>query len=144
MSAISYGIPYNLNLPGDLSVAGNTYVNNLVSGTSAGLILFPTLSTLTTGNGTSTVNWNVLTQPVASLTLSGNSTMAPTGMVPGCSAMLFVTQGSTGKLSLAWPTGSVKWSYGTSPIYATGVGKTDILQFVSDGTWLYGYYSSEY
>jgi hypothetical protein len=33
---------------------------------------------------------------------------------------------------------SVKWPGGTTPTITTGSGKTDVLTFVSDGTYWYG------
>jgi hypothetical protein len=97
-------------------------------------------TTLTSGNS---IAWNLSTNQVARLVLSTNGTMADaSNKVDGSVYILLVTQG-TGSNTLAW-NATYKWPGGTAPTLTTGVSKSDIFTFISNGTNLFGVASQNY
>jgi hypothetical protein len=85
-----------------------------------------------------TINWDLETAQVAQVTLTASRTIAaPTNMVNGGKYTLSVIQGGTGSYTLTW-NAVFKWPASTAPTLTTTVGKRDIINFVSDGTYLYG------
>lgn len=94
-------------------------------------------ATLTDG---ATISWDLDTQPIASVVLDGNRTLAtPTNIRAGGTYYLRVVQDdTTGSRTLTWPA-EVKWAGGTAPTLSTAVDSEDIFSFVSfDGTTLMG------
>lgn len=90
--------------------------------------------TLTDG---ATVNWDMNSGSIATVTLGGNRTMAaPTNLKKG-TCILYVNQDATGSRTITW-NAVFKWASGTAPTLSTGVSKKDLLTFVCDGTNLYG------
>lgn len=92
-------------------------------------------ATLTDG---ATISWNLNSQQVASLTLGGNRTLSnPTNLVNGGTYALIVKQDATGNRTLSYGT-AFKWMGGITPALSSTANATDILVFISDGTYLYG------
>jgi hypothetical protein len=94
-------------------------------------------ATLTDG---ATINWNLNTQQVATVTLGGNRTMAnPTNMQAGATYRLRPVQDGTGSRTLSWGT-AYKWlnAGNTPPVLSTAAGAVDFIDFDCDGTYLYG------
>jgi hypothetical protein len=97
-------------------------------------------TTLTSGNS---IAWDLSANQVARLVLSTNGTMSDaSNKVDGSVYILLVTQG-TGSNTLAW-NATYKWPGGTAPTLTTGVGKSDIFTFISNGTSLFGVASQNY
>jgi len=87
----------------------------------------------------STTNWNGALGQIATLTLTGSTTMAaPTNMQVG-TYILTVIQDSTGSRTITWNS-VFKWPVGTAPVLTTTASHKDILSFVCDGTNMYGSY----
>jgi hypothetical protein len=90
--------------------------------------------TLTDG---ATINWDVSTGAVATVTLGGNRTFAaPTNLKVG-TYLLHVIQDGTGSRTITW-NGVFKWPAAVAPTLTTTANRRDIISFVSDGTNLYG------
>lgn len=89
-----------------------------------------TLQTLTDG---SSIAWNLSAGGLATVTLSGNRTLAnPTNIAAGI-YMLKVIQDGTGSRTLAYGT-SYKFAGGVVPILSSAAAAYDILTFFCDGT----------
>lgn len=97
-----------------------------------------TQATLTAEDSAGTFEWNLNTQQVGILTLTGNSTLAtPSNQQAGGVYTLVVKQDVTGGHTLTFnPT--YKFPGGTAPTITSGTNAVDVLSFVSDGTNLYG------
>jgi hypothetical protein len=99
---------------------------------------FP-LAALTDG---ATINWNLNTQQVASVTLAGNRTLAaPTNIQAGGTYILFVRQDGTGNRTLTLDSA---YRFSATPTLSTAANAIDIFSFVSDGTSLFGSVSKGY
>jgi hypothetical protein len=86
-----------------------------------------------------TVNWDMDSGGIGTLTLGGSRTMAaPTNLKKGV-YILHVVQDATGSRTITW-NAVFKWPAGVAPVLSTGAAKRDILSFVCDGTNLYGSY----
>lgn len=98
------------------------------------------MSTLNqTEDSSGVVNWSLLTQQVAQITLTASTTLAnpSNGIEAGATYVLIVKQDSTGGRTMAFSS-KYKFPGGTAPTLSTGANAVDILCFVSDGTNLYG------
>lgn len=85
-----------------------------------------------------TVSWDLSTNQVTSVTLAGSRALAnPTNMRNGATYVLFVKQDATGGRTLTYGS-NFKWPSGTAPVLSTAANATDILSFISDGTYMYG------
>jgi hypothetical protein len=92
----------------------------------------------------SSITWNLATQQVASVTLTGNATLAnPSNMVNGGTYILTITQDGTGSRTLAYGTDYL-WPGGVSPTLTTTPGAVDVLTFVSNGSVMRGAISQGY
>jgi hypothetical protein len=92
----------------------------------------------------SSITWNLATQQVASVTLTGNATLAnPSNMVNGGTYILTITQDGTGSRTLAYGTDYL-WPGGVSPNLTTTPGAVDVLTFFSNGTIMRGAISQGY
>jgi hypothetical protein len=110
--------------------AGSAFVGGLCTGVGA--------TALTGLTDASSIAWNLAAAPTASLTLTGNHTLAnPSNMTAGGTYILIVTQDGSGSHTLAYSS-DYKWPLGTAPVLSTAPGAVDILTFVSDGTHMYG------
>lgn len=96
--------------------------------------------TLTDG---ATVNWNMASGVIATLTLTGNShaIAAPSPMRVG-SAILHVFQDTTAGRVVTW-NAVFKWPGGVAPVLSPGANKHDIFSFVCDGSSLFGTYMND-
>ena len=92
-------------------------------------------TTLTDG---ATIAWDLSSNQVAKITLSGNRTLsAPTNMKDGATYILIVSQDATGSRTLAYNS-VFKFPNGTAPTLSTTARAVDILTFVSNGTYMFG------
>jgi len=82
-----------------------------------------------------TINWN--NGKIQKLVLGANITITFSNAVAGEKLILFITQDSTGNRTITWDS-NVKWEGGTAPTLTTTANKTDVIAFVSDGTYYYG------
>lgn len=90
--------------------------------------------TLTDG---ATINWDMNSGGIATVTLGGNRIMAaPTNLKKG-TYVLHVIQDGTGTRLITW-NAVFKWSGATAPVLTTTASRRDLLTFVCDGTNLYG------
>lgn len=81
--------------------------------------------------------WDVSTNQVTSVTLTGNVTFsAPTNQQDGGFYSITVIQDGTGSRTAAWNT-VFKWAAGTAPTLTTTASAKDIFVFRSDGTNMY-------
>lgn len=81
-----------------------------------------------------TINWNLNTEQVASVTLAGNRTIAaPTNQVDGSTYILHIIQDATGGRTLTWNS-VFKWAGGVTPVLSSAASAHDIISCVSDGT----------
>jgi len=97
------------------------------------------MSTLNqTSDSSGVVEWSLLTQQVAEITLTANTTLQnPTQQQAGATYVLIVKQDGTGNRTLSYGS-EYKFPAGTAPTLSTGANDVDVLCFVSDGTNLYG------
>ena len=84
----------------------------------------------------STIDWNLQTQQVAKLTLTGtNRTLnAATNHVAGLVCVLSIIQDGTGSRTIGTYNGTYKFAGGAAPTLTTTANARDILVFISDGT----------
>lgn len=85
-----------------------------------------------------TITWNTGAYPTARVTLGGNRIFdAPVPLEPGATYILYIVQDATGSRLITW-NAIFKWPGGTAPTLSTGAGDTDIIAFVTDGTYMFG------
>ena len=75
---------------------------------------------------------------ILDLTLTGNCVLtypAPSG---GGQFTLLLKQDATGSRTVTWPS-TVRWAGGTAPTLTTTAGRTDVVAFLSDGTYWLGF-----
>jgi len=118
-----------LHVIGNCNLAGTLTFNDftesvVVIGNSS------TAKTIALNNGT-----------MQTCTLTGNCTFTMPTVTAGKSFTLFLNSGS-GSFTATFT--GVKWSGGTAPTITVTANKTDILSFISDGTYWYGAYSQNY
>lgn len=81
-----------------------------------------------------TQDWNLQTNQVCDLTLTGNTEFdAPTNMKDGGFYSITIIQDGTGNRTATWNT-VFKWAGGTAPTLTTTASAKDIFVFRSDGT----------
>jgi hypothetical protein len=86
----------------------------------------------------STITWNLNSQQVATVTLTGNATLAaPSNRKNGGTYILIVKQDGTGGRTLGYSS-LYKWAAQGVPSLTPDANAVDILTFVSDGTNMYG------
>jgi hypothetical protein len=102
-----------------------TYTRQQVFGTS----------TLTDG---ANISWNLDSNQVTTVTLGGDRTLDnPTNMINGGKYTIIVKQDGVGTRLLTFDT-AYKWAGGTPPTLSTAINAIDIIDFISDGTNMYG------
>jgi len=106
----------------------SAYWVNLYDGGTA------SLSSITSNFNISNVHKFVVTGTTTTATLIGGSA--------GGRYLLMVTQGTTTGGVLFSPTASIRWSNGIAPALSTSSNVTDLISFVSDGTYYHGAYST--
>ena len=75
---------------------------------------------------------------ILDLTLTGNCVLtfpAPSG---GGQFTLLLKQDATGSRTVTWPS-NVRWAGGTAPTLTATAGQTDVVAFLSDGTYWLGF-----
>ena len=84
----------------------------------------------------SSVDWNLQTQQVAKLTLTGTGRTlnAATNHVAGLVCVLSIIQDGTGSRTIGTYNGTYKFAGGAAPTLTTTANARDILVFISDGT----------
>ena len=101
-------------------------------------------ATLTQSDSAGTFEWDLNTQQVAVMTLTGNAALnSPSNQQAGGSYILIVKQDGTGGHSLTFD-GAYRWPNSVTPAVSTGINKADVFTFVSDGTYMYGSISRNY
>lgn len=84
-----------------------------------------------------TIDWDLDSGNIATVTLGGNRTLNfPTNLRAGYFT-LKVIQDGTGSRTLAFDS-SYQWSFGSAPSLSTGAGEVDVFTFTCDGTNVYG------
>jgi len=114
-----------VNLAGNASISGvKTFTGNASFG----------VKVLTFGTS---IAWDLATGNLATVTLTGNATLAnPTNVTPG-TYIVRVTQDAVGAKTLAYGT-NFKFPGGTAPVLSTVANAVDILTFINfGGTQLY-------
>ncbi len=95
----------------------------------------PKPGTLTDG---ANIAWDAEAIQFASVTLGGDRVLDnPTNLVAGQRYYLLVTQDGAGTRLLTYGSAFL-WPGGTAPTLTTAAGAVDLLEFISDGTSLYG------
>jgi hypothetical protein len=98
----------------------------------------------TTLTDAASIEWDLSSNQVASVTLGGNRTLnAPTNQVDGATYILAVIQDGTGSRTLAY-NAVFDFPGGTAPTLSTAVGAVDILTFVSNGTNMRGVFQGNF
>ena len=131
------------------------YVNNALSNITSGIT--PLSNVYLTGNinpgtvnvtsqtlsdASGTINWNMATGPVATVTLTGTgrTVAAPTNLKVGTIILHIYQDGTGGRTITTWNS-VFKWTAGVAWVATnTSPNAHDVLSFVSDGTNLYGSY----
>jgi hypothetical protein len=117
------------NLNSTTNISGAATFTGTVS--IAGNMLSQTLT------DAATVNWNMNSGQIATVTLAGNRTMAaPTNLKQG-TYILFILQDAAGSRTMTW-NAVFRWPQGIAPVLSPYANWRDMLSFVSDGTYLYG------
>lgn len=75
---------------------------------------------------------------IMNLTLTGNCTFTFPTAASGGQFTLLLAQDATGARTAAWPT-TVRWPGGTAPTITGTASRTDVISFVSDGTYWLGF-----
>ena len=94
-----------------------------------------TLTTANTGTAYTVAN---TAASILDLTLTGNCVLtypAPSG---GGQFTLLLKQDATGSRTVTWPS-TVRWAGGTAPTLTATAGRTDVVTFLSDGTYWLGF-----
>ena len=82
--------------------------------------------------------WNLNTQQVAKVTLTGNvGSVTPQNMQDGGEYILRVIQDGTGSRTISWGS-TFKWPGAAQPTLSTAAGAIDIFTFICDGSLMYG------
>ncbi len=75
---------------------------------------------------------------ILNLTLTGNCTFTFPAAASGGQFTLLLAQDATGARTVTWPT-SVRWPGGTAPTITATAARTDVISFISDGTYWLGF-----
>jgi hypothetical protein len=75
---------------------------------------------------------------ISNLTLTANTAFTFPAAATGGQFTLLLLQDATGSRIPTWPT-SVRWPAGTAPTLTTTAGRTDVISFISDGTYWLGF-----
>jgi hypothetical protein len=109
--------------------------------TAAGQI-HSTLQTLT--NSTS-ITWDLNGKQNAQLTLDANGTVSTvSNQKSGAIYFLKIAQNGTGNYTLTFSDAAFKFPNGVEPVISTGASAVDVIQFISDGTYMYGTWVGDY
>lgn len=75
---------------------------------------------------------------ILDLTLTGNCVFTYPAASSGGQFTLLLTQDATGARTVTWPA-SVRWAGGTAPTITATAARTDVISFLSDGTYWLGF-----
>ena len=75
---------------------------------------------------------------ILDLTLTGNCVLTYPTPAGGGQFTLLLKQDATGSRTVTWPS-TVRWAGGTAPTITATVGRTDVVAFLSDGTYWLGF-----
>ena len=98
------------------------------------------IATLAGGNS---IFWDMGANPVATVTLTDNATLYVSNYNAGGTYKLVVFQNITGNWTLSYDP-NIKWPNNTAPTVSTAANAMTVLEFVSDGTFIYGTVSQAY
>jgi hypothetical protein len=87
---------------------------------------------------TATHTVNLLNGSVQQLTLTGSTTFTFPAVGGGKQFLLMLTQDATGSRLATWPS-TVRWAGGTAPTLTTTAAKTDVISFLSNGSYWLGF-----
>lgn len=94
-----------------------------------------TLTTANTGTAYTVAN---TAASILDLTLTGNCVLTFPTPAAGGQFTLMLKQDATGSRTVTWPS-TVRWAGGTAPTLTATATRTDIVTFVSDGTYWLGF-----
>lgn len=94
-----------------------------------------TLTTANTGTAYTVAN---TAASILNLTLTGNCVLTFPTPDAGGQFTLLLKQDATGSRTVTWP-GTVRWAGGTAPTLTATAGRTDVVTFLSDGTYWLGF-----
>jgi hypothetical protein len=92
---------------------------------------------ITANTGTAYIVANTAAS-ILDLTLTGNCAFTYPAPSSGGQFTLMLTQDATGARTVTWPT-SVRWAGGTAPTITATASRTDVVTFLSDGTYWLGF-----
>jgi hypothetical protein len=132
------GLAFSASLP---SQAGNSGKYITTDGTTASwaTVAIPAGDTPQTLTDGATVNWNMSSGTIGTLTLGGNRTMAAPTNLTTKTYILVLNQDATGSRTVTW-NAVFKWAAGSAPALSIAPNAKDVFSFFSDGTNLYGSY----
>lgn len=94
-----------------------------------------TLTTANTGTAYTVAN---TAASILDLTLTGNCVLTFPTPAAGGQFTLLLKQDATGSRTVTWPS-TVRWAGGTAPTLTATAGRTDVVTFLSDGTYWLGF-----
>lgn len=94
-----------------------------------------TFTTANTGTAYTVAN---TAASILNLTLTGNCVFTFPAPASGGQFTLLMLQDATGSRTVTWPA-SVRWAGGTAPTITATAGRTDVISFLSDGTYWLGF-----
>lgn len=94
-------------------------------------------TTVTANTGTAYTVANTASS-ISILTLTGNCTFTFPAAASGGQFTLILAQDATGARTVTWPA-TVRWAGGTAPTITATASRTDVISFVSDGTYWLGF-----
>lgn len=94
-----------------------------------------TLTTANTGTAYTVAN---TAASILDLTLTGNCVLTFPAPAAGGQFTLMLKQDATGSRAVTWPS-TVRWAGGTAPTLTATAGRTDVVPFLSDGTYWLGF-----
>lgn len=119
------------------SITGITGLSSIITG-SANEYTKTQNFNATTLTDDVTIDWDLESNQVTSVTLGGNRTLNnPTNQVDGATYVLILKQDATGGRALVFSS-SYKFPGGSNPVLSASANAIDIVSFISDGTNMYG------
>jgi hypothetical protein len=122
-------------LAGTETLSNKTLASPSATGTSTFQGIRETVITANTGTAYTVVN---TAGSILNLTLTGNCVFTFPAASSGGQFTLLLLQDATGARTITWPT-SVRWPGGTAPTITATASRTDVISFVSDGTYWLGF-----
>ena len=123
-------------ITGDVNITGNQTVNDIS--------LKQGYSPIYTLTDAVTITPDFDNGSIQKVTLGGDRTIAnPSNLNDGATYILMLIQDGTGSRTITWGA-NYKFSSAIVPILTTTASKTDIISFISDGTYLYGVAVNDY